>query len=171
MSCVSVLDNDNTLPAPTFGQEFSCAFRASNHNASANSRIKFNPDGTWVVTRSPLSGPDTTGNWFTGVPPVPADYEIRIVGNTQMIINTSGTMDCTTLPYQEFNTPFDTGWLPLGVAREHLVSAFAAADVNCNSQNNTSTSTFTITIRAVANHANNVSASGSICAEADAMTL
>lgn len=171
MSCVNVLDNDNTLPAPTFGQEFSCAFRASNHNASSNSRIKFNPNGTWVVSRSPLSGPDTTGSWFTGVPPVPADYEIRFVGNIQRVINTSGTMDCITLPYQEFNTPVDTGWLSLATAQEQLVTAFAASDVNCNSQNAVGIFTFNITIRTAANHANNVSASGSICAEADASTL
>lgn len=170
MSCVNVLDNDTTLLAPTFGQEFSCAFRASNHNAAANSRIRFNPDGTWIVTRSPLSGPDNTGSWHTGAPANPGDFQIRFTGNIESIILTSGNMSCMTLPSQVFNTPVDSGWLSLATMQEYMVNAFAASDMNCDSQNMVSTFTFSITIRLAANPANQVTDSGSICAEADAMT-
>lgn len=169
MSCVNIVDNDSTLVyPPTFAQEFECAFRASNHDASASLRIAFYPDGTWQTRRVPAIGPNN-GRWHVGTPANPADFEIRITGNVNKITTTSGTVDCMTPPYQETNTPVDTGWVSLSVMQEYINYAYATANINCDMQNTVATFNFTITIRQISNPANSVTGSGSTCAEADAM--
>lgn len=170
MSCATIIDNDSTLVTPaTFAQEFPCAFRASNHDAAANAKIRFNPDGTWQTARVPVDVAQS-GSWHIGAPSNPADFEIRITGNVRTVTTTSGTMDCATPPYQETNTPIDTGWLSLAVAQEQLAIAYATANVNCTEQSTNTVLTFTATIRQISRPANAVSDSGSVCAEADAMT-
>lgn len=168
MSCTTIFDNDSTLvQPPTFAQDFGCAFRASNHDAAATSKLRFNPDGTWSVSRT--FGVASNGNWHVGVPANPADFEIRITGNVQRITTTSGTVDCLTPPYQETNTAVDTGWLPMNIAREEEAWAYATANIVCDSQDTSTVFTFTVQIRQISNPANTVTGSGSVCAEASAM--
>lgn len=170
MSCVNIVDNDSTLVyPPTFASEFQCAFRASNHNANANARLTFKPDGTWSTARVPVAAANN-GNWHIGAPSNPSDFEIRFTGNVQSVTTTSGTPDCTTPAYQETNTPVDTGWLSLATMQEFLATAFAASNAICDMQNMVTTFNFTVTIRQISKPANTVTGSGSVCAEADAMS-
>lgn len=172
MSCVNVLDNDSTLVnPPTYGQSFRCAFRGSNHDAASTSRIRFNTDGSWTVTRSTGGGGASLGSWHVGAPANPGAFEIRFTGNVQEIKNTSGNQDCFTPPVEETNDPVDTGWLSLAVAQEQSVSTFASANVNCNAQDSEAIYEFVIQIRQISNQANAVSTNGSICAGASALTL
>lgn len=170
MSCVNIVDNDSTLVNPaTFGQFFPCAARASNHDASATSRIIFNPNGTWQAWRTFSAA--NNGQWHIGAPANPADFEIRFVGNINQITTTSGDPGCSTPALQEFNTPVDSGWLTLNVAHEQAITAYATANAICNMQDTDVTFDFTIYIRQISNNANAVSGSGSICASASAETM
>lgn len=158
-----------TLVAPAL-TEFGCHFRASSHDAAATSRIRFNPDGTWQVLHGTYGNiAHASGTWHNGVPNAPAAYQIRITG-TEYKTKTrmqNGAEPCD--PVADTTIPYDTGWVSLGSSVEQVVSVFAQANVYC-SENAVGTNTFTVEIREVALPTNTVTASGSICAEADAMS-
>lgn len=169
MSCVNILDNDLTLVSPaTFGEDFACATGTSNHDVLVTATLRFKPNGTWEVLRSPTGG-TSSGSWHIGAPANPSDFEVRITGNIQKITTTPGCPD--EPPYEETNTPVDTGWLQLNVNRQQVVSAFAHANVLCPEQHEDSTFEFTVQIRQISNHSNTVTDSGSMCAQADAVSL
>lgn len=176
MSCVNILDNDNTLVnPPTYAQDFECAVRLYTHNAGARSFINFLPDGTWTV-RNEMQAPSiliASGSWHVGVPANPADFEIRFTGNVRKVTETQGTnpnpgMECEEIPYQETNTAKDSGWLQLNMAREEFITATALSTGRCGEQNQQVTYTFTIQIRQMSNNSNSVTGNGTLCAEADA---
>lgn len=173
MSCANILDNDTTLVAPpTFAQGFECHVRASNHDAAAGAALRFLPNGTWTLSHGGgLNLLMETGNWHIGAPSNPGDYEVRITGLRDTVFTRTpglGSSDECTGSYVNDGVAFDTGWVTLSSTALASVNAYAQANVSCN-ENMTETLAFTATIRQISNPSNNVTGSGSICAEADAM--
>lgn len=170
MSCTNILDNDSTLlTPPTYGQSFTCHTKVSNHNAAAASRIQFRPDGTWACKNGTAGNlPNGNGNWYVGIPASPGDYEIRLTGTVvEMTINSGES--CA--PSGSSSSPEDSGWVSLNTMFESVVSAYAYASSFCSDAETDTTLDFVIQIRRIANHADSVTASGSICAEASAIAI
>jgi hypothetical protein len=156
-----------TLPEEDWGQEFGCHSRASNHNAAAGSRLRFNPDGTWAVTHgASYNTAHASGDWYTGSPPDTNLYECRIVGTKDSYLIEAGGIDCTGSTSS--SVAFDTGWVTLSVPVDATVNAYAVGTVMCD-QDSSQTLTFTATVREIANPANAKTGSGSICADASAI--
>lgn len=186
MSCANVLDNDTTLVTPGFTGDHPCVVVAvptcnsggSMKSASAGSTLSFLPDGTWQVfgggggsancgsTAAAPSGVIASGNWITGTFN-PADYEIRITGQQRFEYNTAPPVGALSgCPNPEdpigYDPPYDTGWLSLASPQ----SIGSTANANCGQVCVISVSaikTFTVQIRQIANPANTVVGSGSIC--------
>lgn len=174
---VNILDDEQSstiVQPPTFDEDFACQFRASNHDAAAAVRLRFEPNGLWTLSHHGGSGPINmlTGSWHVGTPSNAALFEIRATGTEYTVftntpgLNNPGTEACPGSYNNE--TPYDTGWQSLGTALELVAQTFAQANTFCD-QNMTETRTFTVEIREIANPTNAVSGSGSICAESDAM--
>lgn len=175
MSCVNVLDNDTTLVPPTFAGEHTCASRTSTHDTTAVAILRFLPTGEWQVRAAGVGGSGfvgvlASGSWITGVFN-PADYEIRFQGvqhdeETWALSSPS----CGAGDFAD-DTPFDSGWLGMGVTREQQVIArHAYAAGYCNSMQTHSSAPINVQIRQIANPANSVSGVATLCAEGDATT-
>jgi hypothetical protein len=175
MSCVNVIDNDTTLLA-TFPGEYDCASRTSTHDTTAVAILRFLPTGVWEVRAAGSGGTGfvgviATGNWITGTFN-PADYEVRFSGVQHDEETTALSSPCCGLG-GDFtdDTPFDSGWLGMGLTREQqIVARHAYSAGACNSMQTISTAPINVQIRNIANPANNVSGVATLCAQGDATT-
>lgn len=169
--CATVTQNApagaTLVDPPTFqdGSDGSCNVAVGSHNAECYQSIDFRTDGTWTI-RNHKVGPGTTilsGNWITGTFTA-SDYEVRMTGTeTQQIIPLgSGCGSPTTTGY-----PQDSGWLTISAMQTFSAHAFATKSGSCGEEM-IDTLAFSIEIREKANHANTVTGTGSVCADATA---
>lgn len=178
MSCVSVLDNDTTLVNPvTFAGEHPCTSRVSTHDTTPVAILRLLPTGVWEVRAAGVGGTGfygviNTGSWIAGTFN-PADYEVRFWGVQHDEESRAGSSPCCDLA-EDFvdDTPFDSGWLGLGVMREQqIVARHAMATGYCNSMTTYSSAPINVQIRQIANPANSVFGIATLCAEGDVTTL
>lgn len=170
--CATVTQNapagGTLVDPPTFqdGSDGDCNVAVGAHNAACYQTIDFKTDGTWTI-RNHRVGPGTTilsGNWITGTFTA-SDYEVRMTGTETLQIIPLGGGGCGSPTSTDY--PRDSGWLTISATRSFSAHAFATKSGSCGEEM-IDTLAFSIEIREKANHANTVTGTGSVCADATA---
>lgn len=189
MSCVNILDNDDTITLPPVGPTGQCAYALScgqwnqNLNATALETLAFYPDGLWQLINNNVNPTSVdviaSGAWISNAF-LPYDYQIRVTGTKRTETHWWSSGDWASMggtgaqcggfigqpPTVSASTPFDTGWMPMNVINTVKATVTVTNQAPCVQFIDAFTD-YTIEIKQVSNPANVKTFSGTLCARAE----